>query len=263
MEAKAIDFSVAENGVASLRFVQPERGNPIDQAWCNELTEYANECGDDPAVRAVLISAEGRFFSVGGDLQSLGASQEGLKRFIKNGTVGLHAGVSRLARMNAPTVIAIHAMCAGGMVSVAAACDFAIAARSAKFYAAYPAIGLTVDGGGSYFLPRRVGSRRAAAFYLRQETWSAEQALEYGLISDVVDDDELMPAAEAMAAQLAAGPTLAFGDLKNLLLSSSDQSLEGQLELEARSMSRMAWTEDTWNAISAVKNKQRATFNGR
>ncbi|MEA2168545.1 MAG: 2-(1,2-epoxy,2-dihydrophenyl)acetyl-CoA isomerase [Solirubrobacteraceae bacterium] len=260
MEAFALDIA---DGVARVRFTQGARGNPFDATSCAELSLVATECDAGPAVRSVLITAEGRFFSVGGDLASLGESREGLGRFIKNATVGFHSGVSRFARMDAPTVVAVHALAAGGGVSLVAACDFAIAARSATFYAAYPAIGLTVDGGGSYYLPRRVGTRRATAFYLRNETWTAEQALEYGLISEVVDDEDLAAAAADLAAELASGPTRAYGSVKNLLLASSQSTLEGQLELEAREMARIGATDDAWNAINAVARKERPGFEGR
>lgn len=260
MEAFTLDVA---GGIARVHFTQSDRGNPFDEVSTRELSLVATECDEDPAVRCAVITAGGRYFSVGGDLRSLGASREALPRFIKNATVGFHTGLSRLARMDAPTVVAVHGLAAGGGVSLVAACDFAVAARSASFYCAYPAIGLSVDGGGSYWLPRRVGSRRAASFYLRNETWTAEQALEHGLVSEVVDDDRLGSRVDELAAELAAGPTRAYGEVKNLLLSSPDQSLEGQLELEARAMARAARTDDAWNAISAVAAKQKPTFEGR
>jgi 2-(1,2-epoxy-1,2-dihydrophenyl)acetyl-CoA isomerase len=147
-------------------------------------------------------------------------------------------------------------------VSLLGACDFVIAGRSTRFYAAYGGVGLAIDGGGSYFLPRRVGSRRATAFYLRNETWTAEQALDYGLITDVVDDDEVAAAAEELARSLAAGPTRSFGEMKQLLLSTFDTPLEAQLEAEARAMARAVRTDDTWNAISGVARKEKPRFDG-
>jgi 2-(1,2-epoxy-1,2-dihydrophenyl)acetyl-CoA isomerase len=259
MEAFAFECA---DGVGRIRLVQGDRGNPFDQTMTSELSLVAAECIRRPEVRAVLIEAEGRFFSVGGDLRTLGASRDGLASFIETGTAGLHMGVSRLARMDAPVIGAVHAMAAGGAVSLLAACDFVIAARSARFYAAYGGVGLAIDGGGSYFLPRRVGTRRAASFYLRNETWSAEEAREYGLVTDVVDDDQLRPVAESLAAQLAAGPTRSFGEMKRLLLSTWDTPLEAQLEAEARAMARAVRTEDCWNAIASVSQKSTPTFRG-
>jgi 2-(1,2-epoxy-1,2-dihydrophenyl)acetyl-CoA isomerase len=230
--------------------------------FCVELSRIATACSRDPSVRCVLIDADGRFFSVGGDLRTLGQDRETLRSFIDDATVGLHSAVARFARMDAPVVVAVHAMAAGGGVSLAAAADFCLAARSARFYAAYQGIGLAIDGGGSHFLPRRVGSRRATSFYLRNETWTAEEALTYGLVTEVVDDDTLADSAWALATELAAGPTRSFGEVKRLLASSFDQPLDTQLELEARAMARTVLTQDTWNAITAVADRKKPSFAG-
>jgi 2-(1,2-epoxy-1,2-dihydrophenyl)acetyl-CoA isomerase len=251
-----------EQSIARVRLAQDDRGNPFDATFCSELRAIASACAEDPGVRCVLIEAGGRFFSVGGDLATLGRDPHELRMFIKNATVDLHAAVSRFARMDAPVIVAVHALAAGGGVSLAAAADFCLAARSARFYAAYQGVGLAIDGGGSHFLPRRVGSRRATEFYLRNETWTAEEAHARGLISDVVDDETLSERAWALATELASGPTRSYGEVKNLLASTWDQPLEAQLELEARAMSRTVRTHDTWAAITSVAAKRRPIFRG-
>lgn len=255
MTYESLSLDIGEDGVAAITLAQPDRGNPFDLRLCTELGHVASAVDEDPRVRAVLISAAGRFFSVGGDLASLGADRDGLAPFIKAATAGFHSATSRLARMDAPVVSCVHAVAAGGGVSLAAGADFLLAGRSAAFVAAYQGIGLAIDGGGSYTVPRRVGPQRARAFYLRNQTWTAEQALEYGLVDEVHDDQALPAAARALAAELAAGPVHAYGEVKNLLLSTSDQSLEGQLELEARAMVRAARTDATWDAIQAMVAK--------
>lgn len=249
-------------GVGRVRFTQGDRGNPFDASFCRELAEVVTACDVHPDVRCVLIEGTGRFFSVGGDLDSLGRDRDALTVFIKSATIGLHSAVSRMARMDAPVIVAVHALAAGGGVSLAAAADFCVAGRSAKFYAAYQGIGLAIDGGGSHFLPRRVGSRRATDFYLRNQTWDAEEACRLGLVSEVVDDEALEEQALALARELAAGPTRSFGEVKNLLASSADTPLETQLELEARAMARTAGTQDTWEGITAVAAKRRPSFRG-
>ncbi|MCW3039264.1 MAG: Enoyl-CoA hydratase/isomerase [Solirubrobacterales bacterium] len=257
----AFTLEVAD-GVAHVRLAQEDRGNPFDGVFCRELSEVVTACDADPAVRALLITGTGRFFCVGGDLQSLGRDRESLRAFVKSATIGLHSAISRMARMDAPVVLAVHALAAGGAVSLAAAADFCLAGRSAKFYAAYQGIGLAIDGGGSHHVPRRVGSRRATEFYLRNQTWDAETAARLGLVNEVVEDDALQDAALALAQELAAGPTRSFGEVKNLLLSSADTPLETQLELEARAMSRTAATDDGWEGITAMAAKRRAAFRG-
>jgi 2-(1,2-epoxy-1,2-dihydrophenyl)acetyl-CoA isomerase len=251
-----------EDAIARVRLTQGDRGNPFDASLCADLKAVASACGEDPRVRCVLIEASGRFFSVGGDLRTLGRDPKEARLFIKNAIVDLHAGVSRFTRMDAPVIVAVQSLAAGGGVSLAAAADFCLAARSARFYAAYQGIGLAIDGGGSHFLPRRVGSRRATEFYLRNQTWTAEAACARGLVNEVVDDEELSGHAWALAVELASGPTRAYGEVKNLLASSWDQPLEAQLELEARAMSRTVRTNDSWAAITAVAAKQTPTFCG-
>lgn len=250
------------DGVARVTLTQGQRGNPFDLRLCSELAEVSMLCAEDDAVRCVLLTAEGRFFSVGGDLAGLGTDRDGLRQFIQAGTAAFHTAISRFSRMDAPLVIAVHAMCAGGGVSLAAAGDFCLASASAQFYSAYTGIGLAIDGGGSHRLPRLVGARRATSFYLRNERWSAAQACDYGLVGSVHEDDALAAAALTLATELAAGPTRSFGEVKNLLLSSADTPLEAQLELEARAMARTARTDDAWNAITDVAARARPAFSG-
>ena len=262
MSNRAVNFELRDH-IAHVTLLQPERGNPFDQAFCSQMSEVAIECDETPGVRAVLIRAEGKYFSVGADLKWLGADRAQLPRNLKAATAGLHMAISRFARCDAPVVLAAHGLVTGGSVALTAMADFSLAARSARFYAAYNAIGFVSDGGGSYFLPRRVGTRRAAEFLMLNQMWSAEQAAEYGLVTRVVDDAALEGDALALAQQLAAGPTRTFGEMKRLLLSTHDQPLEAQLELEARSIALCAKTDDSWNAIQAVMAKRRPEFSGR
>lgn len=262
MAYEAFTLDVAD-GVGHVRLAQPERGNPFDATFLDEISRVATECAEDDAVRCVLLSASGRYFSVGADLRMLARDREELRRVIKNGTAGLHMAVSRFTRMDAPVVTAVHALAVGGGVALAAASDFCLAGRSARFYCGYTGIGLTPDGGASAMVTRRVGGRRATDFFMRNRTWSADEALEYGLISEVVDDDALAERAHAVAVELAQGPTRTFGELKNLLLSAPDQTLEAQLEDEARAMGRIVRTDDAWNAMTAVAGKRTPTFEGR
>jgi 2-(1,2-epoxy-1,2-dihydrophenyl)acetyl-CoA isomerase len=257
----AITVTVADT-VAEVVLSQPERRNPFDGAFCRELKEAANTCSEDDRVRAILIRAEGKYFSVGADLKWLGADRAAMPGLLKSATSDLHMAISRFARCNAPVVVAVHALATGGSVALTAMADFAIAARSARFYAAYNRIGYVSDGSGSWFIPRRVGSRRAAEFLMLNETWDAETALSTGLVSRLVDDDALLTEARALAAQLAAGPTQTFGEMKRLLLSTTDQPLETQMEFEAQAIARCARTADSWNAIQALMRRQEPVFEG-
>ena len=205
----------------------------------------------------------GKFFGVGADLKTMNRDRAALPIFVKNATVGSHSALSRFARMNAPVVVAVHAMAVGGFVALCAAADFCMAARSAKFYAAYTGIGLVPDAGGTTFIPRRIGVRRAAEFFMRNQMWDSATALEAGLLSHVVDDDKLADAAWALARELAAGPTLAFGEIKNLLLSTASLPIEAQMEQEARAIARVTRSEDAWNGICEVAARRKPEFKGR
>ena len=226
MELTAFAFKI-KDGVAHITMNQPDRGNPLDSRFAEEFNWLATECTVRPEVRSVLIDAAGRFFSVGGDLNALTRSREDLARFVSVATSDLHMGISRFARMNAPVVAAVHGMAAGGAVALVAGADFALASPNAKFYAAFSGIGIISDSGGSYFLPRRMGSRRAAQFLMLNETLTAGEAADAGLINRVVAADALADEALALARRLAEGPTLAYGEAKNLLLSSPIESSRG------------------------------------
>lgn len=263
MSGAAIRLHVADDGVAEVVLAQPQRGNPFDAAFCSELRAAAIECDENPAVRAVLIRAEGPYFSVGADLKWLGSEREPLSRKLKTATADLHMAVSRLSRGDAPVVIAVHALCTGGATALTAMADFALAAPEASFYAAYNAIGFVSDGGGTYFLPRRLGSRKAMDFVMLNQRWSAAEALAHGLISRVVEGERLDAEARDLARHLAQGPTRTYGEMRRLMIATFDTPLETQLEMEARAIARCARTDDAWNAIQAVRRKQQPVFEGR
>lgn len=262
MELKSTLFDVAD-GVAHVTLNQPERGNPFDQQFCDELSLIADRCDADAGVRAVLIDAAGPYFSVGVDLKSIATDRAAMPVWVKNSTGAMNSALSRFARGNAPVVVAVHALCVGGGVALAAAADFCLAAQSSAFYAAYTGVGLSCDVGGTVYLPRRVGLRATAEFLMRNQKWAATEALRRGLVNEVVADAELPGAARALAVELAQGPTLAFGEIKNLLLSVSEQPIETQLELESRAMARIVTTEDAWTGVTEVAARRKPVFRGR
>ncbi|HEX5805377.1 MAG TPA: enoyl-CoA hydratase/isomerase family protein [Macromonas sp.] len=261
-KTQAIRLDIANN-VAEVVLSQPERGNPFDDHFCARLCDIANDCSENRDVRAVLIRAEGKYFSVGADLKWLGKDRAYMPRLLKGATSDLHMAIARFARGNAPVVIAVHGLAAGGSTALTAMADFALASASSKFYAAYNKIGYASDGAGSYFIPRRVGSRKAAEFLMLNQTWGADEALRHGLINRIVPDEQLLDAARALAQELASGPTVTYGEMKRLLLTTSDQPLEAQLELEAQAIARCARTDDSWNAIQSLLNKRPVEFKGR
>jgi 2-(1,2-epoxy-1,2-dihydrophenyl)acetyl-CoA isomerase len=262
MAFQAFEFEIA-NAVARITLNQPARGNPIDADFCRELKEIANLCDDNPEVRAVLMQARGKNFSVGGDLKLFTRNREALPRLTKAMTADLSAGITRLARMTPPVIMALHGLVTGGAVALAAGADIALATADARFYAAFTGIGFSCDCGTSYYLPRRVGARRAFEFLVRNQMWSASEARDYGLVNELAADEATLRAnVEALAYELAQGPTHAFGEIKRLLHSTFDHTLETQLEDEAQAIARCTRTDDAWNALTAVLGKQKPTFVG-
>jgi 2-(1,2-epoxy-1,2-dihydrophenyl)acetyl-CoA isomerase len=251
------------NGVAHLEFTQPERGNPIDGAFCAAFAAAANDLSTDPEVRAVLITAQGKAFSYGGDLAMFVSSLDTLPQEIKRWTTDLHSGIARLQRMDAPLVVAVHGVCAGGMAAIVAGADLLVASDAARFVAAFTGIGYSSDSGSTVMLSRRMGLARARRFLLLNETLNASQALDAGLADEVVSAEAVIDRARDLAKQFAAGPTRAYGEIRRLLLTASDQPLETQLELEAQALSRMAGSEDAREGLTAFHEKRRPVFVGR
>lgn len=261
MDFETLLFEVRD-GVAHIILNRPGAANAINLQLSKDLAYAAMRCDEDPAVRAVLISAAGKMFCAGGDIRSFSKSGAGMPALIKEITTYLHAGISRFARMRAPVVTAVQGPAAGAGFSLVCAGDLAIAAASARFTMAYTAIGLTPDGSSTYYLPRLLGTRRSLELMLTNRSLSAEEALAWGVVNQVVADDALATAAEALARHLAAGPTEAFGRVKRLVLQSGE-SLETQMEQETREICDAARSADARGAVEAFLAKTKPTFSGR
>lgn len=262
MKAPAIRLDMS-GPLARLTLVNAERGNPIDAAFCAELSEAANILAGAPHVRAVLITAEGKTFSFGGDIDAFVGELDDVSTNIRRWTTTLHSAIARLQRMDAPVVAAVQGVCAGGMSGFIAGCDIVVASENARFVAAYAGIGFSCDASSSVTYSRRMGLGRARKFLLLNETLDAASALSAGLIDEVAPAAELNARAEAIAAQLAVGPTRAFGEIRRLLLSASDQPLETQLELEAQALARVTATADAREGLTAFAAKRKPAFIGR
>ena len=252
-----------KDGVARVTLDRPQAMNAMDIAMMRELLSVAIACDEDPEVRAVLLTGTGKAFCAGGDLASFAAQGEALPGFLKEATTYLHGALSRFARMDAPLITAVNGAAAGAGLSLACAGDLVLAAESAKFTMAYTAAGLTPDGGSTFLLPRLIGLRRSQELILTNRRLSAEEAREWGLVTQVVADAELAAESERLAGQIAQGPTLAFGSAKRLLLRSSGDALEAQMEFEARAIADAARSEDGREGIGAFLEKRKPAFRGR
>lgn len=251
------------DGVAELTLNRPESANALNAEMARELHEAVLRCEADDAVRAVLIMGTGRFFCAGGDLKSFVARGADLPRHMKAMTTDLHGAISRMNRMDAPVVIAVNGVAAGAGFSLALSGDLALAAESARFTMAYTRAGLTPDGSSTYFLPRIIGLRRAKELTLTNRTLSAEEALEWGIVNQVVPDAELPETARTLARELAGGATIALGAAKRLLDGGFNDTLESAMEDEAQAVSAMARTEDGREGMQAFLEKRAAVFRRR
>jgi 2-(1,2-epoxy-1,2-dihydrophenyl)acetyl-CoA isomerase len=262
MVYETILFDVADS-VATITMNRPNEANALNLKMAQELADVAIRCDEDDSIRAVVITGVGRFFSAGGDIASFGVAGDVAPGLIKEMTMYFHSAVSRLNRMNAPVVGAINGVAAGAGFSFAVSCDLIIAAESATFVSAYTAAGLSPDGSSSYFLPRQIGMKRSAELMLLNRRLSAQEALEWGIVTRVVPEGEALEAAQQVARELAAGPTLAYGAVKHLLHETLSSSLETQMELESRMIADMARTDDGKEGITAFLNKRKPEFRGQ
>ncbi len=258
---EGLQLEIAD-GWARVVLNRPDAANGIDLVLGRELMQVAIRCDEDPAVRAVLLTGAGRMFCAGGDLKAFSGYGDQLPSALKELTTYLHAATSRFARMEAPLIVAVNGAAAGAGMSLAVSGDLVFAAESAKFSMAYTAAGLAPDGSSTYFLPRLIGLRRTQELMLTNRRLSAAEALEWGLVNEVVADAELLPKSEAMAKRLAEGPTRAFGAVKRLLASSATASLETQMELEARAIAAMAGSADGREGIQAFLERRPPAFRG-
>lgn len=260
-EYTTLEFDVRD-GVAHVTLNRPEAANALNLEMSRELLRAVLRCDEDTNIRAVVIAGAGRMFCVGGDLKRFAEQGERVSHHLKEITTYLHAAISRMARMDPPVVAAVHGAAAGAGMSLACACDLVVAAESARFTMAYTNAGLTPDGSSTYYLPRLVGFKRAMELTLSNRELSAQEALEWGLVTRVVPDEDLSEEADALASQLAGGAPKALGAAKRLLHTSWTASLETQMEHETQTIAEMARTADGREGIAAFLEKRPAEFTG-
>jgi 2-(1,2-epoxy-1,2-dihydrophenyl)acetyl-CoA isomerase len=251
-------------GVATLTFNRPESMNSLSVALKEALLDATREASADPAVRAVVLTGTGRGFCVGQDLREHVALLEANDPAPLS-TVREHYNplLLALASMPKPVIAAVNGMAAGAGAGLTFACDFRIASRSAGFLLAFANVGLTLDSGVSWTLPRLVGQARATALALLAEPITAEAALDMGLVNAVVEPEHVLPSAQELATRLAAGPTAAYAAIKQSIAYAATTDLAGALAKEDELQTAMGHTEDHRNATAAFVAKQKPVFIGR
>ncbi|MGA3311303.1 MAG: enoyl-CoA hydratase-related protein [Xanthobacteraceae bacterium] len=260
LRAILLDFS---DGVATLRLNRPDHGNAINPDMAADLAEAATQISERPDVRAVLIIGSGKNFTVGGDLAVFAeTAREQLPHQLRRMIDSYHLAIERLTGIDAPVVAAVRGGAGGGGLGLLYAADIVIAADDARFALGYGALGLTADGGNTWFLPRMVGMRLAQQLFLLNRRLTAQEALEFGLVSRLAPNDAVEAEAVALAAALASGPTRAFGAVRRMLRRSFESSLSDQLEAEKESIIAASRSDDAHEGIAAFIAKRRPQFRG-
>jgi 2-(1,2-epoxy-1,2-dihydrophenyl)acetyl-CoA isomerase len=253
-----------EAAVTTIRFNRPDAMNALDTAAKTALRDAVLTAADDPAVRCVVLTGTGRAFCVGQDLREHITLQRTRDESLWR-TVPEHYNPVALAlgTMPKPVVAAVNGVAAGAGAAFAFAADVRLLAASAGFNLAFTGIGLSADSGSSWWLPRLVGVARAKELLLMPRTVGAEEALDLGLATEVVPDDELPGRAAQLAKQLAAGPTVAYGAVRRAVAFSASHDLEASLAFEATLMNETGTTQDHEAAVAAFLAKEKPVFHGR
>lgn len=251
------------DSVARITLNRPERLNSFTVRMHEELARALDRAAE-PAIRAVLLTGAGRGFCAGQDLADRAVAPGGEAVDLGRSVELYYAPlIRRLATLPKPVVCAVNGVAAGAGANIALACDVVIAARSASFIQSFANIGLIPDSGGTWVLPRLVGQARALGLALTGEKLSAERAESWGMIWRCVDDDALMPEAEALAAKFAGGPTRGLSETKRLIRGSWAQPLDAELDLERDAMRELGFSDDYAEGVAAFTAKRAAVFNGR
>ncbi len=252
-----------DNGLATITLNAPDRLNAVSRKMIAEIKLCWEELAADDSVRAVLLTGAGRGFCAGADLadpdreaSATADSGAALDKFF-------NPVIRAMRSIPKPVVSAVNGVAAGVGMSFALASDIAIAGKSASFLQAFARIGLLPDGGSTWFLPRLVGDQRARALAMLAPQISAEQAKQWGLIWDVVEDAALMQTATDIARKLAEGPTLALARIKDALNRSTGNDLSQQLDVERDAQRLLGKSDDFKEGVAAFLAKRKAQFKGK
>lgn len=256
-----------EGRVATITLNRAEKLNAYSEIMVHEILAALADARDDDEIRAVILTGAGRGFCSGGDISRdfqyparyRGHRLESMLEMREN----MHQLVTFLQRFDKPVIAAINGPAVAGGLTLALACDFRIAAESARLGDTSLKFALIPDEGGAYLFPKFMGLERALKMSLFSEVYPAQQAKQLGLVTEVVPDADLMPVARAWAARLADGPPLAIRVTKRMMYKQQTMSLDNALEDAALSTVAVNYTEDVKEGITAFHAKRKPEFKGR
>ncbi|MFZ5779497.1 MAG: enoyl-CoA hydratase/isomerase family protein [Pseudomonadota bacterium] len=256
-----------KDGIGWLTLNRPDSLNALSFEMTDLLIRYTAEFEKDPAVRCVVVRGAGTHFMAGGDIKgfhkSLTENRAQHLAGFEMRVVKAHQTIYQIRRMAKPVLASVQGAAAGFGLSLILNCDLAIASEDAFFTLAYRHIGLSADGGATYFLPRIVGERKALEIALLGERFTAQEAKDNNILNWVVPTDKLAGETEKMARRLADGPTFALAIAKRLIRNSFDNSWDEHSHREAEGLAACAATEDHFEGLSAFLQKRKAAFKGR
>ncbi len=240
---------VIEGPIATITLNRPKSYNAIDLAMAKRLELLAAEIEADDRIRALVIAGNGRSFCAGGDLQSMAASIDDIEATVSEMLLHYHAFIATLRRMPKLVITSVHGAAAGAGLSLAFMGDFCIAADDSKFAAAYNKLGVSPDGGGTVGLIHAVGMRRALQVFMAEDSFSAIQAYDWGLVNYLVSAAELKTATQKLAEKLARNAPQAIAETKHIIYRHA-QPVQAQLDAEKKAI-LLCMTSDVFKTALA------------
>lgn len=251
-----------ENNVATITLNRPDAMNSFNRDMATDLKKVTEQVAADTSVRAVLLNGAGHQFMAGGDLNFFHQQMDQMPKGVHELVNLLNDSIRNLMQMPKPVLAVVHGSVAGAGVSIMLAADLVLAEENTVFTTAYSAIGISMDGGASYHLPRTVGTKRAMELSLLSERFDATTARQYGLINWTAALDELPQRTASIINKLANGPSVAYAEIKRLINQSNERSLEQQFEAEAVAFAHCSQSHDFGEGVAAFLEKRRPKFTG-
>ncbi len=252
-----------QGSIATLTFNRPDVYNAMNAELIHAMRDVTADIAASKTIRAVILKGAGKAFLAGGDVGLFYKQRETLVETVKPLGNALHEGIKNIRNMPFPVIAQIHGACAGAGLSVAMAADFAIAAEGAQFNTAYTKIGLSPDGGSTFFLPRYVGMKRALELTMLADMFDAKAAAAMGIINRAVPADLLELEVATLAERLSNGATQAFARAKKLINQSFITPIDKQLDDEIAFFTECAKTNDFKEGVTAFVEKRKPRFEGK
>lgn len=251
--------------IATIRINRPKSLNALNINVANELYSAFEYCANNEQIRAIILTGAGRAFSAGGDVKEFNESIEAGKQgeYITNLTEILHKLNFFIRTLPKPVIAAINGFAMGASLNIALSCDILIASDTAQFSEAFVNVGLAVDGGGTYLLPRLTSRVKATELLLTGKIFDAKEAKELGLINDVVPADEFDEKVAEFALKLASGPPKAIASTKKLINEGYLNDFKTQLEKERKNQIQISLTEDFKEGVKAFLEKRAPNYEGK